>query len=142
MGSDLIVAGFLGAALHAGGMLATPVVGSAWERESALVKMTVGEVAGHVFLVVRRSTCISMNPNRGSGKASAGQLRMAAVHIAADDPINDAAALRAPSSSIRTGQTVGAGHFNHLEVPDQVNAMIERFISITGHGRQGSEHRP
>ena len=29
-------------------------------------------------------------------------------------------------------QTVGAGHFNQLEVPDQVNAMIERFLAVNG----------
>jgi hypothetical protein len=28
------------------------------------------------------------------------------------------------------GQTVGAGHYHQLEVPDQVNAMVERFIAI------------
>jgi hypothetical protein len=28
------------------------------------------------------------------------------------------------------GQTVGAGHFNNQEVPDQVNAMIERFLTL------------
>jgi hypothetical protein len=28
------------------------------------------------------------------------------------------------------GQTVGTGHFNMLEVPDQVNAMIERFLAL------------
>jgi len=28
------------------------------------------------------------------------------------------------------GQTVGAGHFNMLEVPDQVNAMIRRFLEV------------
>jgi pimeloyl-ACP methyl ester carboxylesterase len=27
------------------------------------------------------------------------------------------------------GQTVGAGHFPQLEVPDQINAMMARFIS-------------
>jgi pimeloyl-ACP methyl ester carboxylesterase len=27
------------------------------------------------------------------------------------------------------GRTVGAGHFNMLEVPEQVNAMIERFLT-------------
>jgi pimeloyl-ACP methyl ester carboxylesterase len=27
------------------------------------------------------------------------------------------------------GQTVGAGHFHQLEVPEQVNAMIERFLA-------------
>jgi pimeloyl-ACP methyl ester carboxylesterase len=64
------------------------------------------------------------------GEAAARACRVPTVHIAADDPINDAAALRALNPSFRTGQTVGAGHFNHLEVPDQVNAMIERFLLV------------
>jgi hypothetical protein len=29
------------------------------------------------------------------------------------------------------GQTVGAGHFRQPEVPDEVNAMIERFLAIS-----------
>lgn len=29
------------------------------------------------------------------------------------------------------GRTVGAGHFNHLEVPDQVVPMIERWLTVT-----------
>ena len=28
------------------------------------------------------------------------------------------------------GQTVGSGHFNMVEVPGQVNAMIERFLAV------------
>ena len=28
------------------------------------------------------------------------------------------------------GITVGAGHFHQLEVPDQVNAMIDRFLAL------------
>jgi hypothetical protein len=28
-----------------------------------------------------------------------------------------------------TAQTIGSGHFHQLEVPDQVNAMIERFLT-------------
>ena len=27
--------------------------------------------------------------------------------------------------------TVGAGHFHQLEVPEQVNAMIERFLAVS-----------
>ena len=27
--------------------------------------------------------------------------------------------------------TVGAGHFHQLEVPEQVNAMIERFLALS-----------
>jgi pimeloyl-ACP methyl ester carboxylesterase len=65
------------------------------------------------------------------GEAAGRACRVPAVHIAADDPINDAGALRALNASIRTGQTVGAGHFNHLEVPEQVNAMIERFLVVS-----------
>jgi pimeloyl-ACP methyl ester carboxylesterase len=33
---------------------------------------------------------------------------------------------------LTVGQTVGAGHFIQLEVPDQVNAMLERFLRIVG----------
>jgi pimeloyl-ACP methyl ester carboxylesterase len=29
------------------------------------------------------------------------------------------------------GKTVGSGHFLELEVPEQVNAMIDRFLAIT-----------
>jgi pimeloyl-ACP methyl ester carboxylesterase len=29
------------------------------------------------------------------------------------------------------GKIVGSGHFLELEVPEQVNAMIERFLAIT-----------
>jgi pimeloyl-ACP methyl ester carboxylesterase len=32
--------------------------------------------------------------------------------------------------AVTLGRTVGAGHFNHLEVPDQVNSMIERFLVL------------
>jgi len=65
------------------------------------------------------------------GEAAARGCTVPALHIGADDPINDAAALRALNPLIRTGQTVGAGHFNQLEAPDQVNAMIERFLLVT-----------
>jgi pimeloyl-ACP methyl ester carboxylesterase len=32
---------------------------------------------------------------------------------------------------LEVGITVGAGHFHQLEVPDQVNAMIERFLELS-----------
>jgi len=38
--------------------------------------------------------------------------------------------LRAACPTITIGQTVGAGHFIQLEVPEQVNAMIERFLVV------------
>ncbi|MGB3186139.1 MAG: alpha/beta hydrolase [Ornithinimicrobium sp.] len=33
--------------------------------------------------------------------------------------------------SLRTGQTVGAGHFHHLEVPEQVMPMIRKWMEVT-----------
>ena len=42
----------------------------------------------------------------------------------------DALRLRAIKPDLEVGITVGAGHFHQLEVPEQVNAMIERFLAI------------
>jgi hypothetical protein len=42
---------------------------------------------------------------------------------------NDPARLLPLKPDLQFGMTVGAGHFNHLEVPEQVNPMVERFIS-------------
>ena len=64
----------------------------------------------------------------------AGALAAAAVpvlSIGSAVPANKSADLRALSPSIVIGQTVGSGHFLQLEVPEQVNAMIERFLAIT-----------
>lgn len=44
---------------------------------------------------------------------------------------NDPARLLALKPNVHIGVTVGAGHFNQLEVPDQVTPMIERFLQIT-----------
>jgi pimeloyl-ACP methyl ester carboxylesterase len=39
--------------------------------------------------------------------------------------------LRETCPQVMIGRTVGAGHFAHLEVPEQVNAMIDRFLAVT-----------
>lgn len=44
---------------------------------------------------------------------------------------NDLARLRQLCPQVIHGQTVGAGHFNQLEVPHQANAMIERFLATS-----------
>jgi pimeloyl-ACP methyl ester carboxylesterase len=43
--------------------------------------------------------------------------------------VSDLAQLRALCPHVITGQTVGAGHFHQLEAPEQINAMIERFLA-------------
>lgn len=42
----------------------------------------------------------------------------------------DAMRLSAIKPDLQVGITVGAGHFHQLEVPEQVNAMIERFLEL------------
>jgi pimeloyl-ACP methyl ester carboxylesterase len=51
--------------------------------------------------------------------------------IGSDGPVNDAAEMKRVKPNLLVGQTLGAGHFNQLEVPDQMNAMIERFVRIS-----------
>lgn len=43
---------------------------------------------------------------------------------------NDPSRLRMLRPDAHFGMTVGAGHFHQLEVPEQVNAMIERIVAI------------
>jgi pimeloyl-ACP methyl ester carboxylesterase len=43
---------------------------------------------------------------------------------------NDPSRLQALKPDTQFGITVGAGHFHQLEVPEQVNAMIERFLAV------------
>jgi pimeloyl-ACP methyl ester carboxylesterase len=100
---------------------------SGFARDPALqarVRDDMSAAPDHVAL-----SCIA-NLGQWDGEGAARACRVPALHIAADDPINDAAALRALNPLLRTGQTVGAGHFNQLEVPDQVNTMIERFLVV------------
>jgi pimeloyl-ACP methyl ester carboxylesterase len=39
--------------------------------------------------------------------------------------------LRAIRPDVRVGVTVGSGHFHQLEVPDQINAMVARFLETS-----------
>jgi pimeloyl-ACP methyl ester carboxylesterase len=53
-----------------------------------------------------------------------------ALYIGAAAPLADVVRFRELCPQLMVGQTVGAGHFNLLEVPEQVNAMIDRFLAI------------
>ena len=66
------------------------------------------------------------------GAAALRQATVPVLSIGSAHPANSAADLRQACPAITIGQTVGAGHFNQLEVPDQVNAMIGKFLAVTG----------
>jgi pimeloyl-ACP methyl ester carboxylesterase len=66
--------------------------------------------------------------------AALGRVEVPLLTIGSAGMSDSVAELRGACPTIMTGQTVGAGHFNQLEVPDQVNAMISRFFALNGIG--------
>ena len=68
---------------------------------------------------------------RWDGEAAAATCKVPALYIGAANPLSDLDRLRAACPHLVVGQTVGAGHFNNQEVPEQVNAMIERFLATS-----------
>jgi pimeloyl-ACP methyl ester carboxylesterase len=63
-------------------------------------------------------------------EGAAKKCKVPFLYLAAANPLADFARLRELCPHIVIGQTVGAGHFHQLEVPEQVNAMIDRFLKI------------
>lgn len=65
------------------------------------------------------------------GEQAVQRVRAPIVHIVHGGgmPV-DLDRVRAVARDFEVGQTVGAGHWAHLLVPDQVNAMIERFVAV------------
>jgi pimeloyl-ACP methyl ester carboxylesterase len=53
-----------------------------------------------------------------------------AAYIGAASPLGDIMQLKSKCPGILIGQTLGAGHFSQLEVPDQINAMLVRFMKL------------
>jgi pimeloyl-ACP methyl ester carboxylesterase len=63
----------------------------------------------------------------GEGALRSCTVPVLTVHAVAGS-VTDSSRLVGDCKHLTVGQTVGAGHFMQLEVPDQVNAMIERFL--------------
>lgn len=64
------------------------------------------------------------------GPAALAAVQCPIASIGSDGPVNDARAMKRLNPRLLIGQTLAAGHFNQLEVPDQVNAMIEQFLRV------------
>ena len=66
---------------------------------------------------------------------AAAKCKIPVLNIIASQPLTDLARFQELCPHLVNGQTVGAGHFHQLEVPDQVNAMIDRFLKNLKLGR-------
>jgi hypothetical protein len=69
---------------------------------------------------VRPHRLVSVDPAPFAALCKAPALRLA--------PLNPPHLMSQWLPEVVNGWTVGAGHFNQLEVPDQVNDMIEGFL--------------
>jgi pimeloyl-ACP methyl ester carboxylesterase len=65
------------------------------------------------------------------GEAAARGCTVPVLNICAAGPLTDLNRFRELCPQLVNGQTVGAGHFHQLEVPEQVNAMIDRFLAVS-----------
>ena len=63
--------------------------------------------------------------------AAAAACKVPALYIDTGTPNADLQRFHELCPQLVIGKTVGSGHFLELEVPEQVNAMIERFLAIT-----------
>ena len=64
------------------------------------------------------------------GEAELKAVRAPVLSVEADPQIERVARLRELCPQVLTGKTVASGHFHQLEVPEQINAMIERFLAV------------
>jgi pimeloyl-ACP methyl ester carboxylesterase len=74
---------------------------------------------------------------------AATQVNCPALYIGTQTPYADLARFRALCPQLVTGQLVGCGHYFPLEVPEQVTAMIARFIatSVAGAAGRAADYR-
>jgi pimeloyl-ACP methyl ester carboxylesterase len=113
-------------------------VDGAWRRRFAERIMLPSDTARRDEIIAgmpltdRRIAAAAM---RGMGDYDAatalGRVRVPVLVISAAHP-EDLGPVRALCPTLVTGQTVGAGHFHQLEVPEQVNPMIDRFLALAG----------
>ena len=85
----------------------------------------------------RRAVIIEQVMGEFDGAGALARATVPVLSIGSAVPSNASADLRRLCPAITVGQTVGSGHFNQLEVPDQVNAMIERFLAVNGLSQRG-----
>ena len=62
-----------------------------------------------------------------------GAVAVPGLYVVANEPQprSDMSRFHEMFPQVLDGKTVGSGHFCQLEVPEQVNAMIDRFLAIT-----------
>ncbi|MDQ2804525.1 MAG: alpha/beta hydrolase [Pseudomonadota bacterium] len=85
----------------------------------------IGHVPRHVALSAWENAFFNFDT-----AAAARACRLPFLYIDAGTPNVNLEQLGRLCPTLVIGRTVGAGHFHQLEVPDQINAMIDRFLGL------------
>jgi pimeloyl-ACP methyl ester carboxylesterase len=62
-------------------------------------------------------------------EAAARQCRIPAAYIGSAHPLGNTEAFQRLTPQLQIAQTLGSGHFSPLQVPSQINAMLDTFIA-------------
>jgi hypothetical protein len=103
----------------------------------AHVLAEVAKTSQHVAVPAFRNHLLDYDASR-----AARACRVPIAYIAASNLMADLGQFKQLCPQLVTAQTIGSGHFSPLEVPEQVNAMLERFVKISlpqdrGHAASG-----
>lgn len=77
-------------------------------------------------MVSTLESCLARDTERDAGLCKAPLL-----YVSSGPWYTDVEKLRRLCPQVVTGQTVGSGHFHTIEVPGQINSMIERFLQVS-----------
>jgi pimeloyl-ACP methyl ester carboxylesterase len=64
---------------------------------------------------------------------AASDCKIPVMYISSGPNFSNLTRFREVCPQLVTGQTIGSGHYHQLEVPEQINAMLERFIELNNH---------
>ena len=106
--------------------LVDPVDGETFAKT---ISAGMARVPSHVFLSMSDTVQQLRSAEMASELTS-----VPALFVSSRQAFADAAALAALGPNWHKGQVVGAGHFVQLIAPDQVHAMVDRFLEVEGLG--------
>lgn len=122
MGDLLATAGLRAALEQAAGLVFAPYDAAAIRTD--ILRM-MAKTPDHVALSSFRGHLLDYDAT-----AALSACQMPLGYVAAATSVADLARVRSECPQLLIAQTFGSGHFSPIFVPDQVNAMIERFIAL------------
>jgi pimeloyl-ACP methyl ester carboxylesterase len=104
--------------------------------DDTIVRAKMTAVFSKVPQYVIQSGFVCHTLEYDAGNFAAG-CKVPVAYIGAANPLADLVALRAAIPEIFIAQTLGSGHFSPVMVPNQINAMIARFLQLSASHKSG-----